>query len=254
MSARQPIGFTTPLVTTPAGALAFTRELAWVVIALLAVRMLMDAHMLWRYYQTTAVISALVSGSEQSGVLDEAAMTQAEQLLHGNMITQQRYMLLMIPLPVLFLYFVYRSRQCLEWLNARELEFTAAWSVGWFLIPFLNLVRPYAVMSELWRASDPDHRDPVEWRRAPVSRVVLAWWMTFITAFAVQPAVMLLLRLAGSMPIEAGLQMFAMALSMQALALPAGALGIVVVHSLAARQQEKYARLEILRAVPANLT
>jgi hypothetical protein len=33
------------------------------------------------------------------------------------------------------------------------LEYTPGWSVGWFFIPFANLVKPFQAMKELWQAS-----------------------------------------------------------------------------------------------------
>ena len=47
-------------------------------------------------------------------------------------------------------------------LGVTDMRYAPKWSVLGFLIPILNLFRPYQVMSELWKASDvvPGADDP----------------------------------------------------------------------------------------------
>jgi hypothetical protein len=51
--------------------------------------------------------------------------------------------------------------------------FTAGAAVGSFFIPFLNLVRPMKMMSELWRLSDPDEQHTT-------SSLISLWWGAWI--------------------------------------------------------------------------
>ncbi|QYO65100.1 DUF4328 domain-containing protein [Leptolyngbya sp. 7M] len=44
---------------------------------------------------------------------------------------------------VLFLVWLYRAHKNLFSLKPTHLDFSPGWAVGWWFIPFLNLVRPY---------------------------------------------------------------------------------------------------------------
>ncbi len=50
---------------------------------------------------------------------------------------------------VLFLIWIYRAFGNLSVLKARNLEFSPGWAVGWWFIPFANLVKPFQVVGEL---------------------------------------------------------------------------------------------------------
>jgi hypothetical protein len=52
------------------------------------------------------------------------------------------------------------------------MEFTPGWSIGWFFIPFANLVQPYKVMKEIWQVS----LDPADWRNQRGSALIGLWW------------------------------------------------------------------------------
>lgn len=80
---------------------------------------------------------------------------------------------------VVFLCWVYAANRNARALGARGMEFTPAWSVGWFFIPGLNLFRPYQVMKEICRASDPD-AGADNWRSAPVPGFFLLWWILWL--------------------------------------------------------------------------
>lgn len=86
---------------------------------------------------------------------------------------------------ILFLFWLYRIHSNLIFLDNQQLEFTPGWAVGWFFIPIANLVKPYQVVREAWRASDPKTvgRDVVEWS-ALSSAVLVGWWWAFRLAIA----------------------------------------------------------------------
>lgn len=48
---------------------------------------------------------------------------------------------------------IYRAHDNLIRAGVSGLEFTPGWSVGWFFVPFMNLVQPFQAMRELWNAS-----------------------------------------------------------------------------------------------------
>jgi len=73
-----------------------------------------------------------------------------------------------------FLPWLYQARANLRALGARRLRFSREWTYLGFAIPVLNAYRPYQVVSEVWRGSDPSSLDPLDWQRLPTSRLVLA--------------------------------------------------------------------------------
>jgi hypothetical protein len=87
-----------------------------------------------------------------------------------------------------FLAWLYRLRVNLRTLGVRKLEFARHWSVLGFLVPALNFVRPYQVMSEVWSASEPSVLDPFEWKSAEPPRILTLWWGSFVIAATLELA------------------------------------------------------------------
>ncbi len=83
---------------------------------------------------------------------------------------------------VFFLIWEYRSFNNLSALKARNLEFSPGWSVGWWFIPFANLVKPFQAIRELWNESDPDFDEEAVFHYAGggTPEVVGFWWATFL--------------------------------------------------------------------------
>ncbi len=83
---------------------------------------------------------------------------------------------------VSFLFWVLRSNANLKSLGAEHTRFSPAWSVIVFLFPFVNLIAPYFVMSEIWKSSDPQPPGAgvEEWVKQRHSKLVLGWWSTII--------------------------------------------------------------------------
>lgn len=85
---------------------------------------------------------------------------------------------LQLPASVLFLIWMYRARRNLVPLRAGGLVYSPFWAVaGWF-IPIMHLFRPFQVMREIWRASEPagDPRQPMDWKTTPGSALLGWWW------------------------------------------------------------------------------
>jgi len=83
---------------------------------------------------------------------------------------------------VVFLIWEHRSFGNLSPLKARNLEFSPGWAVGWWFIPFANLVKPYQVMKELWSESDPDFDPEMGFLSSSVGVPSLFgfWWALWI--------------------------------------------------------------------------
>ncbi len=85
---------------------------------------------------------------------------------------------------VAFMTWLYRCRANLRAFGTRHLRFSRNWAIFGFLLPVVNLVRPYQVTREVWQASDPGTTDPFEWSRLRPPLLLRAWWGTFV-GFAV---------------------------------------------------------------------
>ncbi|HEV3209600.1 MAG TPA: DUF4328 domain-containing protein [Chthoniobacterales bacterium] len=94
---------------------------------------------------------------------------------------------------IVFLRWVYRAYKNIQGFGAEGLRFSPGWAVGYYFIPFLSLIRPAQVMSEIWRVS----QDPQNWMRRRGSWLVGTWWALFLL-YSVATQVSLELALDGS--------------------------------------------------------
>ena len=90
---------------------------------------------------------------------------------------------------------VHRTYRNLRALGAAGMEWTPGWAVAYYFIPLFNLVRPYQVMRETWRASDPRYAGPTDWK-ALAAPPLLGWWwaMHLVTFFVSVSTVRIALR------------------------------------------------------------
>jgi hypothetical protein len=63
-------------------------------------------------------------------------------------------------------------------LSTTQLQFTPGWAVGWWFIPFANLVKPFQTVRELWKAS---HGDDAA-QRLPTAAMIGWWWALWIAS------------------------------------------------------------------------
>jgi hypothetical protein len=82
--------------------------------------------------------------------------------------------LLYLVTAVIFCVWIYRVNANARALGAADMTITPGWSVGWFFIPFANLVKPYVAVKEIWNASD-SHPDEVS-ALGGVPLLVGTWW------------------------------------------------------------------------------
>jgi Domain of unknown function (DUF4328) len=78
---------------------------------------------------------------------------------------------------IVFLKWVYRAYKNIQGFGAEGLRFSPGWAVGYYFIPFLSLIRPVQVMSEIWRVS----QDPRNWFRRRGSWLIGTWWALFLS-------------------------------------------------------------------------
>lgn len=80
---------------------------------------------------------------------------------------------------VVFLIWLHRAFKNLPALAAQNLEFSPGWAVGWWFIPFANLVKPYQIMSELWNAGDSDYDPELFLSNRIGTPSIIGWWWGF---------------------------------------------------------------------------
>lgn len=71
---------------------------------------------------------------------------------------------------------LYRAHANLHEAGIEGLEYTPGWGVGWYFIPFANLVKPFQSMKELWRES---HRARSDDEGVTPGNLAL-WWGLWI--------------------------------------------------------------------------
>ena len=78
---------------------------------------------------------------------------------------------------IAFCFWIHGASSNLGVLGADGRRFSPGWAVGWWFVPFMNLVRPYQVVKEIWQGSNPKTlaQGNANWFSAPVT-MVLGWW------------------------------------------------------------------------------
>mgnify|MGYP001311723013 CR=1 FL=1 len=132
---------------------------------------------------TAVVLASFISTFAEIGLLQRVADGEfvPERELLANDDRQSVIggitLLVYIGLIIAFCIWVHRAAKNLEALNVVGQRFSPRWAVGWWFVPFMNLFRPYQVVKEIWKGSDPrvTAEDSSAWRNAPTS-VLLGWW------------------------------------------------------------------------------
>ena len=97
---------------------------------------------------------------------------------------------------VTFCFWIYRANRAARSMGADGMEFSPGWSVGWWFVPFANLIKPFQATNEIWRASDPDHRDARSWQVVDTPPLLRFWWAAWlISGFLGQVAFRMSLRI-----------------------------------------------------------
>lgn len=222
------------------------------------------AHSWYRPIGTlTAWVTALVIANAVGSVLtvplnfvSSSATTEADKVAASLLGLGFDVVFLPVGLAMLvvFCVWLYRVARNLPALRATELEFRPGWAVGWWFIPFANLVQPFRVMMEIWRASDPSTgaTDRASRARLPVAALLPLWWGLWL-GYNVIGDILAAFNLAGGDLFGTGPLL--VALFGRAVLLNAGALDVlvglgasitwvIVVRAIAARQGEKHRLLQ----------
>lgn len=80
---------------------------------------------------------------------------------------------------IIFLLWIYRAYQNHEQLSRRGTEYSPNWAAGGFFVPFLNWVRPYQVVREMWDETQVGPTDDV-FAATPSHVIIIVWWLSFL--------------------------------------------------------------------------
>ena len=76
---------------------------------------------------------------------------------------------------VLWLVWLHRAYTNLVFVGSKRVRFSPTWAVAYWFVPFVNVVRAYQVMKDLWLRSDSrNDRDGYDDLPAPV--LLRGWW------------------------------------------------------------------------------
>lgn len=86
--------------------------------------------------------------------------------------------LLFIVAAIVALRWIYLASANARALGAQDMMVSPGWAVGWFFVPLMNLVMPYMMMRELWKAS----AKPGDWQIEPSPAAILLWWILWVAS------------------------------------------------------------------------
>lgn len=247
----QSAGIDTSGVGKPVVPFASGHARATWVVALLAIGMLMDLLGASSSYLEIQLLSGVKSGSGIT--MEDANANDIRQVL-----VRFGQMGVYFATVVAFMMWMHRAHRNLPAVGAENLKHSPGWAVGGWFVPFLNLVRPYQVMAEIWQESKPARRDmfPAYQGGGSGSALVGWWWAFFlIMSFTGNAAFRLSLRAesVGEMQAADWAGIFADLVSV-----PAALLAIMVVRGIDANQEERYESVRygngILRPTQAGST
>jgi len=125
----------------------------------------------------------------------------------------------------------HRSQANLHAVGLRELEYTPGWTVGWWLIPFANFVKPFQTVRELWKASGGEE----SWRQAKTWSLIGWWWAAWIGAVVLGRVATAVFN--GAATLDALISSSRLFLIYELVVIVAAVLAIAIVRAVIARQE-----------------
>ncbi|HEY9716016.1 MAG TPA: DUF4328 domain-containing protein [Trichormus sp.] len=80
---------------------------------------------------------------------------------------------------VLLLFWMHRAVANLLAWKTKGITYSPAWAVGWWFIPVANVYKPFAAMTEVWQASNPD-TETDNWYSSRKNTALIVWWVCFL--------------------------------------------------------------------------
>lgn len=140
------------------------------------------------YAQVAISVVALGSGLLEyqllSGIRDGTFPSQQAASIAAQASDQRQTMVGIVQLVLfivsgfLILRWIHRAAGNARQLGATDMTFTPGWAIGWYFVPFANLVKPYQAMKEIWQASS----QPSHWQDRSVPSLLPWWWFFWLAS------------------------------------------------------------------------
>lgn len=140
---------------------------------------------------------------------------------------------LYLAISILFISWTYTLRRC-DRVAPEAMRHRPGWAIGGWLVPVMNVFRPFQVMSDLWRglARPPVPHEALT--QPPVPRLVPVWWGAFVGLSVMERAL-----LAGTWirpeTLDAARELFQTEILVSAMMIAAAGLAIAVVQRYTSR-------------------
>jgi len=131
------------------------------------------------YTQAVVSLFSIFSDLAQFSLLGSPEITETAGAANDarQQIIGLGYLLVYLVTTIVFLTWINRANKNCHGFSS-GMKFTSGWSVGWYFIPFANLVKPFQVMNEIWRVS----HDPVNWKSLATPAFLRWWWGLWLAA------------------------------------------------------------------------
>lgn len=140
---------------------------------------------------------------------------------------------------VVYLCWLYRVSSNLQALQVYNQQFSPGWAVGYWFIPFVNLVRPYQIVKEIFVESrPPDDANPAD----GLGTDILGWWWALWLISNISENITMRLGFLAS-TLDAVAVFNAVYLVVAALNVGAALLCIRIVRAITQRQEARMAAL-----------
>jgi hypothetical protein len=107
---------------------------------------------------------------------------EMNDLRHGGIAIL--HLIVFITLAVVFIQWFRRAYFNLHQTEEFSLKYTEGWAAGAWFVPFLNLVRPYEIMAEIWEKTQVVDSDTEGWDNSSKEKegkqLVGWWWALFL--------------------------------------------------------------------------
>jgi hypothetical protein len=144
---------------------------------------------------------------------------------------------------VFFLIWLNRANKNLDALGVENKEFSSGWAVGWWFVPFANLLKPFQVVREIWNESDPDFEPGLNFLSSGnggAPTLLTAWWAFWIVSNIAANIASRVVRDDASQALGAAPYLLILT---AIFSLVAGMLAIKVVLGITQRQELRYQKL-----------
>lgn len=116
------------------------------------------------------------------------------------------YFLVFFITGITFLRWIYRANLNSKGFGAQNMRFTPGWSVAYYFIPIVSLVKPYQSMKEIWKISN----NPKDWKSQKQTLILPLWWMLWLASCFLGQTTLMLSRNANTIEALKGVTAFSM--------------------------------------------